>query len=438
MRKLLFTLIFALAATSASAMTFDVGSNKIDLYGSVRAFAVINGTLPGDMRSSTGSSTKGGVGLCSDIKDTLCSQFVIGLQSNSRAGIKWTQGDFFVNNEWGIVSPQEGSTALRLRYLYADYKFNGGEGGRIRFGQIPGIVHTAGIYDSKLNEDNALQGFGTIAEVRRVGINYTTPQDYFGISLISMRQDSSYVKEAASLAGNSDFKNVTFTELLPRIELAYKVSDFTVASTFAIGSVIGDRTSTVGEGYSQIKRVHQGVVAGHVMVAANPKLADNVKLLVSGFASVNGGMYDMVFLGTGFSHTEAVNKSGIRAMPTRKRDKDGALVIKDGMYELADMFVAGSAIGIVVDNFEAGLGIQSASRGEGDYEETKIGMGFYANYKIKIGNFRITPEFRYLDSGDLLLTKREKKAREEAKDPVSNPIKDVSGIQVGVQFRMDI
>jgi hypothetical protein len=384
MRKLLITLIFVLAGTNAFAMTFDAGDGKLDVYASMRAFTVFNHTDAGDR------AVCGGVA-----GERNCAQFVIGLQSNSRAGIKWTKGDFFVHNEWAIDAA---NTNITLRLMYGDYKFAGGKKGRIRIGQIPGTALTASFYDRKLASEQGLQGFGTMMEQRRVGINYAIGG--FSISALSMKQDSGAVTNAFSGSGLS---NVAFTEIMPRIEASYKISDITVAGTYVKSSIIADN----GEDLN--RRYH--VDAGHIMVAANPKIAGKVRFIASGFYSVNAGMYQMVSIGGGFDHNEAVSRS-IWAVPSLK---------EDGKPDLNNTQVYGGALALTIDNFEAGYGIQSA--GNDSWADNQTGMGVYANYKFRISTFSITPEFGYLHGGSYRGDSR---------------VKDTRGLQFGIQFRMDI
>jgi len=389
MKKIVLTLIFtfALAATSASAMTFDVKDSKIDLYASARFYTVFNNTQVADSRS-----------ICGGSNGKNCSQFVIGLQDNSRAGVKWTQGNFFVNNEWGINSVDEASgQSLRLRYLYADYKFAGGKSGRIRFGQIPNIAFTSSIYDTKLSADNGMEGFGMIADVRRIGINYEIGG--FSVSALSMRQDRANVTTV--LGG-------TFNEIMPRFEVAYKYSSLTLAGSYVKSSARnGDNLNHVD--------------AGHIMLTANPKIAEKTNLLISGFYAVNAGLYGMSPIASGHNDSQAINRSGVAARPSVKTRQEGGKIT-----DFNNMSVYGGSIGFLIDKFEAGYGIQSACRD--DYENDKTTMGFYANYKYRVGNFRITPEFRYLHAGDLF----------KDKGSEGNVVNDTRGIQFGVQFRMDI
>jgi len=395
MRKLLLTLIIVLlAGVSASAMTFDVGSNKMDVYASVRAFTVFNYTDAGDQ--IIGSRSAG-----YDI-----SQFKLGLQGNSRMGVKWTQGNIFVNGELGMGGDAQAST-VTLRLLYGDYKFNGGKSGRIRLGQIPGIAVTHSYYDRKLSQDNGLQGFGTMLEARRFGINYEIGG--FSISAISMRQDASMVTGRFS-----GFSNVEFSEIMPRFEAAYAiVPSFKVVGSYVKSSVLANNSAnetTVAD-----KRYH--IDAGHIAVIATPQLSEKVKLTASGFYSVNGGLYQMVSIGGGYNEFEAVNRSDW-ALPSLKAGDAG------NKGEFDNTSVYGAAVALLVDKFEAGFGIQSA--GNDKWEDNQTGMGIYANYKFKASNFRITPEVGYLFSGDRRVNKG------------AAAQKDTRGFQAGIQFRFDI
>ena len=381
-----------LAGTGAFAMTFDVGNNKIDLYGSLRAFTIFNNTDKGDVLA----------------RDR--SQFTLGLQPNSRMGVRWTQGDIFVHGEMGMGGPVAGSTGadgdVYLRLLYGDYKFGGGSGGRIRVGQIATIANTHAVYDRKLNQDNGLQGYGTMLEQRRFGINYEIGG--FSVSAISMRQDSSVVTGRFSGIGLS---NVAFAEIMPKFEVAYTiVPSFKVVGAYVKSSVVADNETVADK--------HYHVDAGHIAVIATPQLSDKVKLVASGFYSVNGGLYQMVSIGGGFNEYEAVSRSEW-AYPVLKE-------LKADKVEWNNTSVFGGAVALVIDAFEVGFGIQNADNDA--WEDNQTGMGIYANYKFRVANsFRITPEFGYLHSGD----------RGRAATSTSTP-QDTKGFQAGIQFRFDI
>ena len=83
MRKFLFAIIFVLAGTNVFAMTFKIGDDSIDLYASVRAFTVFNHTDRGDRP------------ICGGVERN-CSQFLIGLQPNTLAGVRWSKGAAFI------------------------------------------------------------------------------------------------------------------------------------------------------------------------------------------------------------------------------------------------------------------------------------------------------------------------------------------------------
>ena len=390
MRKILITLIFALAVTGTnlSAMTFKAGDDTIDLYASIRAYAVFTYTNPGETFS-----------ICGRPAGKNCSQFAIGMQDNSRAGIRWTKGNMFLNNEWGIGGPtgnkvDDGTTHLRLRFLYGDYKFEGGDKGRIRIGQLPGVVHTSSFYDTKFSADHALQGFGTIDDVRRIGINYQIGG--FSVAALSMIQDRGVIERLGS---------GTFVEIMPRVEVAYKISDVTMAGTFV-------KTSARG-GDDKLYSAN----AGHIMLAANPKISDNVRFVASGFYSVNGGMYGMVSIGGGYSKSEALKQDDWGAIPIAR--------IENEKIEFDNTVVYGGAIALAHSNFEAGFGIQGA--GNDSWEDNQTSMGVYANYKYRVSNFRVTPEIGYLHSGDKWVLKGGETGRKASK-----------GFRFGVQFRFDI
>ena len=60
-----------------------------------------------------------------DIEARNRSKFTMGLQQNSRVGVRWTRGDFFLHSELGLGG-DVAMPAATLRLLYGDYKFAGG------------------------------------------------------------------------------------------------------------------------------------------------------------------------------------------------------------------------------------------------------------------------------------------------------------------------
>ena len=388
MRKLLILLVFTLvlAGTNASAMTIKNGDDTIEVYGSVRAFTVFNHVDKGDFTRIPGLSFDGN-----------SDQVILGLQSNSRAGVRWTRGKFFVNSEWGFATSD---TNVTLRYMYGQYTTD--NGGKFRVGQIPGTSYSDGPFDRKLSADNGLQGFGTISDVRRVGLNYEI--NGFSISALSMRQDSSRV--TGVLGGR-------FTELMPRIEAAYEVSSVRIGGSFVTS------TSTVqvtDENSSSAKKYN--VSAGHIAFSANPKIAENTRFLVSGFYGVNSGLYDMGSIAISFNDNEGIARSA-NLLPIQK----------EGPGKLDNTKAFGAAVGFLVDKFEAGFGIQSSSNDQ--WEENINGMGFYANYKYRVSNFRITPEVGYINTGKNTGSGGIPKGATEKPN-------GIWALQFGLQFRMDI
>jgi hypothetical protein len=395
MKKLLIPLFFVLAGVNASAMTIKTGDNTIDVYSSIRAFTVFNHTAAGDQA------------LAGRSRGYDISQFTVGLQSNSRLGVRWTQGNIFLHTEMGLGGPDQ-TPQPTLRYLYGDYKFAGGKSGRIRIGQMPTISNTHSYYDRKLSQDHGLQGYGTMLEARRLGINYEIGG--FSVSAISMRQDAADI--TGRFSGGAGFGNVMFSEIMPRIEAAYSIiPNLKVAGSYVKSSVVADNSAT-----EAIDKLYH-VDAGHITVIANPKISNKVQLAMSGFYSVNAGLYRMVSIGGGYNEYEAVNR-GDWARPELKSGEAGS------RGEFDNTTAYGGAIGVAVDKFEVGFGIQSA--GNDRWEDTQTGMGVYANYKIRMSNFRITPEIGYLHSGDRRVNRGQ---------PAQQ---DTRGFQAGIQFRLDI
>jgi hypothetical protein len=388
---LIFTLIFTLAGTGAFAKSFDIGDGKLDAYASIRGFAVFNNVDGGDVIANGRDH----------------SNFALGIYSHSRIGAKWTQGDFLFNVELGMGG--SGSPPpVNLRLLYGDYKFAGGEKGRIRIGQFSTISSTGAFYDRKLNGDDALLGFGTLGDaIRRAGVNYEIGG--FSISALSMRQDSS---SFTPLYAGREYENVEFTEIMPRIEASYSISDvFRAGGSFVQTAVTADNTAT-----GQFnKRYH--INAGHIMLAAAPKIGNNMRLIASGFYSVNGGMYAMAATAGGYDSTTGVNFN--RALPQMKAETDKA--------EMDNTTILGGALALRIDAFEVGFGYQSARNDA--WKDHINGAGLYANYRYKFSpNFTIIPEFGYSNCGD----------RGSVPNNSESLPKDTRAFQAGVQLRVDL
>jgi hypothetical protein len=389
MKKTLIIFVFAtiinITGTNGFARSFDIGDGTLDVYASIRAFAVYNNTDGGDVVARD------------------YSQFVLGLQSISRVGVKWTHGDFSFRNEIGMGG-SDSRPPVYLRFLYGDYKPAGGDSGRIRIGQIPGISDTGSFYDHKLNDDDALLGFGTLTDVRRVGVNYEIGG--FSISALSVRQDQSGLEGLYAGYGY----DVEFIEIMPRIEAAYSISDiFTAAGSFVQTAVDNKAHGKRGRRYN--------IDAYHLMLVAAPKIGDNVKIIASGFYSVNGGIYGMAYTGGGHETNTAVDFN--RVLPQLKTGTEKA--------ETENTSAFGGAVALRADAFEIGFGYQSTRNNA--WKEAINGMGLYANYRYKLSpNFTIIPEIGYFNCGN----------RGSVPKSVEKAPRDTRAFQAGVQFRIDI
>lgn len=370
MKKVLLTLMFSCAAFAAHAMSFDVPAGNLDVYSSMRFTAMYQ-----DITNSANYRDFNAVKLA--------------LQTNSRVGFKWSSEDLFMQTELGL-----GSNAT-LRLVYGGYKLNGGEYGTIRIGQFAAVADAQTIHSRRFNTDDGIAAFGSLANVRRPGIGY----DYKGltIQLLTLADDSAnYTGKLPAAA----YHDVRYKELVPRIELAYKMKGIplTVFGSYAYF------TADALEADNDTKDFN--ATAYHLGLAFTPNF-DKAYARLSGFYAVNAGLYGVVKTGDGKGGTTNL-------IPDFKAN---------GSVRDATTYGGGLSLGYkatAMTTFEVGGGYQSSSSQKWVKDDNN--MGFYANATIKAAKgIMITPEVNYVD-----FMKNSKGQ------------KDAKVFLVGAQFRVDI
>jgi hypothetical protein len=375
MKKLFVLAFMVIFSASAFAAQFDTPAGKLDVYTSIRGFANFTSTTDVD-------------GTRDD------AQLKMALQGNSRLGAKINNDKLGAHVEFGGLGDEgtDGST-IKLRLAYGTYKLD--NGATFKLGQFAGS--SQGSYNRVGNSDGALDGFGNLAQVRRVGIGYS--QSGLTLNLISLSQDSS--KYAPT--GDTRFKS-----LLPKVEAAYKIQDITLYGAFAMFEA---ESKSEGAG---VEEYDYDATAYHVGVYYAPKFGD-VTLKVNAFYSNNAFLYDQVRNGT--SRYKAVF---------------------DTKGEIEDITTYGGAFAVnyKIDSnkaLEVGVGYQFSESdawklaNNKDYDDTNLAV--YAQLPITIvKGFRITPEIGYLSHGTDVA-----KSAGAAKE-----VDDKNEIQALVQFRIDL
>lgn len=393
MKRILIALLVVVFGTSAFAMEIETSKGKVDLYTSIRAFGYYEDAQAND----------------SGTRDY--SQFKLGLQGNSRFGMKWSMGDVFAHFEAGSGGNDVGTPGVNLRLFYGGYKIDGGNAGTIKFGQLSSISNTNGYSNRKLNADDALTAFGTVMESRRQGINYEISG--LSVSLLTMKQDSSDITAAYTSKG---YTNVDFIELVPRIEAAYTFPfPLKVMGSYAMVNITADNESR-----GEVDK-DDDLSAYHVALALYPKIGDNMYLNLTGFYGVNVGLYNMVFTASGVNKNTGYGKS--RVMPVYNTANND--------FEDTTSFGGTVAFGVKFDpkaTMEIGLGYQASSNDL--WVDDMTGMGAYVNLAYKVApQFTITPEIGYYDCGKIQQLKTATKTDDDKNSTV---------IQAGVQLRLDI
>ncbi|MDR0453743.1 MAG: hypothetical protein LBH05_02900 [Deferribacteraceae bacterium] len=406
MKKLLIVMmIVALSGVSAFAMSFDTEKGKIDAYASVRGYAVYNNNVSDDKTDERNYSV-----------------LAIGVQPNSTFGLKWTQDDSFAHVEVG------GDMSLRL--LYGEYKFAGGDMGKLRFGQFASMTNTHGYYGRKLNNEDGLQGFGTLKQVRRPGVGYEISG--FAISAFALDPNE---KTAVTNLYNIDarYDYAQYIEVMPRIELTYTMPNmFRVGLSYVQTDVMVDQVPSANVTKPKNDQ-HYNIAAYHVMAAAYPKINDDMQIIASAFYAVNGGLYGMAQRANGYAYPAGMNAASAATSGFGYASLMPVLDSKDteAKGKVKDTNTLGGALAFKFQTLEVGLGYQSSSNDTWGYDVN--GMGAYANYGVKLGsNFTLTPEISYMDSGD---KPGAKPAPGAAK---AKAVKNSTVMQVGAHFRMDI
>ena len=112
MKRIALPFILLWFAFSGYAAEFDTVAGRFDVYTSIRTYAMYQEVAKSDSYSYDG-------------------QVKLGLQSNSRAGIKWDfRDDLFAHFEVGLDS--NNSTDVAFRLLYGGYRFDGGGKGTLK------------------------------------------------------------------------------------------------------------------------------------------------------------------------------------------------------------------------------------------------------------------------------------------------------------------
>lgn len=198
MRKIKNTLIlsgiFSVFISNIEAIELvDESNKKVDIYTSLRGYVGFGGNQHyiNSQTITINSSPQG--------------SYLMGLQTNSRIGIKAKLGKFSTTAELGLSESGLPSGALPIRLLFGEYDF--GKAGKLIFGRtntpsIPGSKYASDVMDN----DQGINGFG-------------------GMRIASRKLQIAYKISNTTLAIIDDSTNMNIynsqNEAVPRIALSY-------------------------------------------------------------------------------------------------------------------------------------------------------------------------------------------------------------------------
>ncbi len=343
-----------ISAIAAGALLGQLGAAEIYKDGdkSFGVFGVANAVL--------------GYGFNSGNAGTHQSEFISGIQGNSRIGINFTVGKLFGAALIGVgestLLGAGGNTGFRQ--IYAGYDF--GDAGKLLAGKNELVTSMGGFSSSIFNTESGLNGFGGAStSTRRLQIAYSVAGLTFSIS----ENDFG----GRTLAGNG--------YEVPRFSLGYEYKDESIRAKVAVAYAY--------------KRVATTVGTGNNAVTDSTK---NAVLLTAGVRPVFGDSYLSVLLNYGYN-AEKLGELQIAA-PTLGEGWHQSLSVQSSSRGGDNTNIAGAMVEYGVNlnadlAFKLGVGYQY-SHIQGVASDSHAYAGFVQlPYKVG-GGFSIIPQVGYL------------------------------------------
>lgn len=316
-----------------------VSLNALEVYKDEKTTLNLNGSI------------RGYIGYGNSVLDaSRASQFMFGVQGNSRVGFSLKSGGFYGNilvglDEKTLLNGQ--SNVPGFRWIYAGYDF---DGIKFQIGKMDTVSSMSGFSSNIWNTDTGSVGFGGYSVgTRRLGAQLWLP---FGLGIGISENDSG---------------KTTRMSQIPRFGLTYVFKNdnvnLKVSATYL--------------------NTHYYTHAAAISVGAKYKMSD---FYVSGILSygLNADLIDELQIGTGIDPTKNLHRSTTNMLITSKEISTNiAAALLEFGYNINDSF-----------GLTLGAGYQNANAAKVKSSTQSYGAYFQAPYKIN-KYVQIIPQIGY-------------------------------------------
>lgn len=358
MKKVLFSLIMALAAVPVFAVEFESGDFKANIYGEIYGDAFYT------YSESNGESS-----------NSFGSQTFVG---SSLLGVELSYGNVSATFEAGLGDP--------VRKYFLTYRIGGSEDHYLVVGRDTTIA--AYSFGMVSNDFQALNDLGTLADNRRLQIRYGLNGFELAVIIPSLggawnadnTDDTGYKLSITDTNGNPLY---TVFNVLPRVELAY-----TYATDVLEFKVFGAYGAYM---YSDNSKIASDKVFHSYNVGFGGQANFGSSFLqFTGWYGANLDLMDA--LGNYKSRVVAADPVNVNKI---------SMFLEDGVTKAENIQSAGVAIGLghtFNDKYTPQIGVgYTLNFGDG-YDKMDDSLGAYLNCVIQINDwFAITPEIAYIN-----------------------------------------
>lgn len=358
MKKVLFSLIMALAAVPVFAVEFESGDFKANIYGEIYGDAFYT------YSESNGESS-----------NSFGSQTFVG---SSLLGVELSYGNVSATFEAGLGDP--------VRKYFLTYRIGGSEDHYLVVGRDTTIA--AYSFGMVSNDFQSLNDLGTLADNRRLQLRYGIKGFELAVIIPSLggawnadnTDDTGYKLSITDTNGNPLY---TVFNVLPRVELAYTyatdVLEFKVFGAYG-AYMYSDNSKIASDKVFHSYNVGFGGQANF----------GNSFLQFTGWYGANLDLMDA--LGNYKSRVVAADPVNVNKI---------SMFLEDGVTKAENIQSAGVAIGLghtFNDKYTPQIGFgYTLNFGDG-YDKMDDSLGAYLNCVIQINDwFAITPEIAYIN-----------------------------------------
>lgn len=358
MKKVLFSLIMALAAVPVFAVEFESGDFKANIYGEIYGDAFYT------YSESNGESS-----------NSFGSQAFVG---SSLLGVELSYGNVSATFEAGLGDP--------VRKYFLTYRIGGSEDHYLVVGRDTTIA--AYSFGMVSNDFQSLNDLGTLADNRRLQLRYGIKGFELAVIIPSLggawnadnTDDTGY---KLSITDTNDNPLYTVFNVLPRVELAYTyatdVLEFKVFGAYG-AYMYSDNSKIASDKVFHSYNVGFGGQANF----------GNSFLQFTGWYGANLDLMDA--LGNYKSRVVAADPVNVNKI---------SMFLEDGVTKAENIQSAGVAVGLghtFNDKYTPQIGVgYTLNFGDG-YDKMDDSLGAYLNCVIQINDwFAITPEIAYIN-----------------------------------------